>query len=394
MPLTEPFAEVEGVLELRTLVEDPQGGDEPVVDREYEPPVDMVVFQREFRYDTLPEDFCQKDRYTGYQKIFYCLVCSVELKGPPTLASHVKGTKHCKKVLEYKRRRFGITEEEDKVGKPEKKKEKKYAANHGKDITLFDRVPLREHLESEKYRSMPALGLEFIEEYIGDRPGDVRQYTCTLEAPGCDNVWGGSYCLVNHLCGNKMKHNRNYLVHVAKIPGADCMTKDKVLEAAIEQEAKLRGPGEERDYEVITVSRDQKRYRELRDRPPNYNPRAEKLKEKRGLGSGGGGGQERGGRDRGGPSDSRKRQGTQEDDSASRGIPGGSANANLQPLGKKPRDRSPEERGWDKKNADLMIEKLDNLQLKIEHLHGVITRSGSDELKEIATEALRYGQYR
>ena len=88
-------------------------------------------------------------------------------------------------------------------------------------------------------------GLEFIKEFVSKRAGDNRQYTCTLDADGCRGVWAGSYCIAKHLCGNK--HRRNYLVHVAKIPGADGMTKNMVLEAAIEQEAKLRSQGEERD---------------------------------------------------------------------------------------------------------------------------------------------------
>ncbi len=158
MPLAEPLVDVSGVLEVRTLLEDPDGGEEPVVDREREPPEDMLNFQEEYRYDKLPDDFCQKDRYTLTQKIFYCLVCGVDLKGPPTLLSHVKGTKHAKKVLEYKRRRWGITEEADTTGKPEKKKEKKYAPNHGKNLKVYEKFSLKEHLEKDEYKSMPALG--------------------------------------------------------------------------------------------------------------------------------------------------------------------------------------------------------------------------------------------
>ncbi len=159
MPLCDAFVDVEGVMEVHTLVENPCGGEELLVDREHEPPVDMLRFQQTFRPDRLPDDFCQKDRYTGKQKIFFCLVCEVGLKSPSTLDSHVRGQKHAKKVLELKRRRLGITEEEDRVGKQEKKKkERKPATKQGRNTSLFDQESLQDHLEKDQYRNMPLLG--------------------------------------------------------------------------------------------------------------------------------------------------------------------------------------------------------------------------------------------
>ncbi len=128
MPFRDTFVEVEGVMEVRTLEENPRGGKELLVDREHEPLVDMLHFQQAFMPDRLPDNFCQ-DRYTNQQKIFFCLVCAVDLKSPPMLDSHVKGQKHPKNVLQLKRRHLGITEEEDRVGKPEKK-EWKPATKH------------------------------------------------------------------------------------------------------------------------------------------------------------------------------------------------------------------------------------------------------------------------
>ncbi len=123
-------------------------------------------------------------------------------------------------------------------------------------------------------------GLEFIEEYQSESRRDNRQYTCTIEADGCKGVWGTSYDMVNHLCGNKMKHNRNYLVKVAKVAGAESMTKDKLFEAAKEEEIKLKGPGRGRDYDIVMVIRDQKRYEELASRSQSFNPKKVSLEEK------------------------------------------------------------------------------------------------------------------
>jgi ribosomal protein S15P/S13E len=37
-------------------------------------------------------------------------------------------------------------------------------------------------------------------------------YTCSLE--GCKSAWGDAEEMYNHLVGNKMKHNKNYLQNV------------------------------------------------------------------------------------------------------------------------------------------------------------------------------------
>ncbi len=155
MPLCDPVVDAPGVIEVRTLVD---RGEEAVLDREYEPPIDMIEFQEGYRMNRFPDDFCQKNRHIGLQRIFHCLVCDTDLQSPPTLDSHVKGRWHAKKVLEHKRRLMGM-EEGDSVDRPHRKKERKPASNHGKTVTVFNSRTLKEHLESEEFKATPVLGV-------------------------------------------------------------------------------------------------------------------------------------------------------------------------------------------------------------------------------------------
>ena len=52
-------------------------------------------------------------------------------------------------------------------------------------------------------------------------------YTCSL--PGCKSAWGDSDSMANHLCGNKQKHNKNYIMYHMKDPRGACLTKDQVM---------------------------------------------------------------------------------------------------------------------------------------------------------------------
>ncbi len=156
-----------------------------------------------------------------------------------------------------------------------------------------------------------------------------------------------------------MRHNRNYLAHVAKIPGADSMTRDKIMEESENEVIHLGGRAEQRDYDVIMVIRDQKKYRDLATRDArNFNQKRVDIE---------------------------NRLVAQREE--------GSSNTNLHPLGKRSRERSPEEREWDQRNANLMIEKLDGLQMEIERLIELIKRGRGSQLKDLAVEALRQHRF-
>ncbi len=62
--------------------------------------------------------------------------------------------------------------------------------------------------------------------------------------------------------------------------GTESMTKDKLFEAAKEEEIKLKGPGRGRDYDVVMVIRDQKGYEELASGSQDFNPKKASLEEK------------------------------------------------------------------------------------------------------------------
>ena len=57
-------------------------------------------------------------------------------------------------------------------------------------------------------------------------------YTCSL--PGCKSAWGDSDSMVNHLCGNKLKHNKNYIIYHQKDPRGASLTKNEVMDLSEE----------------------------------------------------------------------------------------------------------------------------------------------------------------
>ena len=86
------YVEMEGMMEVRMKTDN--------VDINIQPPEDMISFQS--RVDDIPDNFCQKDKQTTEQIIFFCNLCSCELTHPSSLKAHVQGNKHIKKAMLYK----------------------------------------------------------------------------------------------------------------------------------------------------------------------------------------------------------------------------------------------------------------------------------------------------
>ena len=73
-------------------------------------------------------------------------------------------------------------------------------------------IPLTDRLREDMALGLPALGLQFINEWINPRHHEApRRYTCTLE--GCKSAWGDSEDMYRHLVGKTMTHNKNYLIY-------------------------------------------------------------------------------------------------------------------------------------------------------------------------------------
>ena len=57
-------------------------------------------------------------------------------------------------------------------------------------------------------------------------------YTCSLQ--GCKSAWGESDSMVNHLRGNKLKHNKNYITYHMNDPQGASLTKDMVMDLSVQ----------------------------------------------------------------------------------------------------------------------------------------------------------------
>lgn len=250
------YVDMRGVIEVRTVYDNAEdegfGGTDDL-------PVDMHLFQEEYEY--LPENFCAKDKYNGVQKIFWCLVCDCDMKSLVSMDSHVSGTKHHKKVVELKRVKEGLP-----PSNPiEKKKEKPKKPNVRADISLY----LKERLERD-YPHDPCLGLEYITEYVSKKePAQYPMYTCSLQ--GCKSAWGESDSMVNHLRGNKLKHNKNYITYHMNDPQGASLTKDMVMDLSVQLDNESRQDNGERDYKKMKRETDHAKYRELRERPDDWS---------------------------------------------------------------------------------------------------------------------------
>lgn len=193
------YVENLGILEIRVSSDDPEF---------YEPPIDMFDWQNKAIHPDLGfhEKFCQKDKATTLQKYFHCLVCDCPLKSVVSMENHVKGEKHVRKSLQKKRQEYGMPK--DPPHQPQTKTKKKEAQRPRRELV---RIPLMERLREEQALGLPALGLQFIHEWINPRnPESPRRYTCSLE--GCKSAWGDSEDMYRHLVGKSMLHNKNYLI--------------------------------------------------------------------------------------------------------------------------------------------------------------------------------------
>ena len=190
-----------GIIEIRVSSDDPYY---------YEDPMDMFEWQQQKAH--LPdlgfhEKFCLKDKSTTLQKHFHCMVCDCPLKSVVSLDNHVKGEKHVRKSMQKKRQEYGMPK--DPPHQPQAKTIKK--ENHRSRRELIS-IPLTDRLREDMALGLPALGLQFINEWINPRHHEApRRYTCTLE--GCKSAWGDSEDMYRHLVGKTMTHNKNYLIY-------------------------------------------------------------------------------------------------------------------------------------------------------------------------------------
>ena len=97
----------------------------------------------------------------------------------------------------------------DPPHQPQTKTKKKEVQRPRRELI---RIPLMDRLREDSALGLPALGLQFINEWINPRnPEAPRRYTCDLE--GCKSAWGDSVDMYLHLVGKSMLHNKNYLIY-------------------------------------------------------------------------------------------------------------------------------------------------------------------------------------
>ena len=191
--------------------------------------------------------------------MFFCRACNCELKNIRTLKDHVKGAKHIKKALEYKRSVLGTPKAPQNAPRQKEKKKERPVVDIG--------LSLEERLQEDG----PAIGLEYITEFLnGQDPRDHPMYTCSLA--GCKSAWGTSDDMFHHVLNSK--HQRNYLQLLepedTRIAG---LTKELVLQRAIQCEEERKG----RDYSVIRVEKRTEEYWRLRERPDSWSEKKAEL---------------------------------------------------------------------------------------------------------------------
>ena len=92
------YVDMPGVIEVRTLYDDKDPSYEGSGGKD-DLPFDMYDFQEEYEY--LPESFCAKDKSNGVHKIFWCLVCECDMKSLHSIDSHIGGSKHQRRAVEF-----------------------------------------------------------------------------------------------------------------------------------------------------------------------------------------------------------------------------------------------------------------------------------------------------
>ena len=134
------YVDMPGVIEVRTLYDDSSYEDSGGKDNV---PFDMYDFQEEYEY--LPESFCAKDKSSGVQKIFWCLVCECDMKSLASIDSHIGGSKHQRRVVDF----LGLPAPNTSDAKKERHKKPRVKGNISH--TLGMRL-------SQEYPDFPTLG--------------------------------------------------------------------------------------------------------------------------------------------------------------------------------------------------------------------------------------------
>ena len=211
------------------------------VDDPPKPAKDLYHFQQEV--EEVSVNFCKKDKQSGQQRVFACLVCNCDLKDVEGLRKHILGEKHTRKAFMKERLVLGLElEPQNAPRKKEGRKRERPIVDVG--LTLEQRL---------KESGLPALGLDFISEFLNPRDDrDHPLYTCSLQ--GCNSAWGNSDEMFHHV--SNYKHQKNFFKN--QNPDDDrinLFTRDKVLYMAMTYEEEEGGP-DVRDYSLIKNVRD------------------------------------------------------------------------------------------------------------------------------------------
>ena len=89
--LNQPYVQTQGLIEVR--LEDPK-------ESLLLPPVDVWLMQQHLPGGHFPPQYGTRDRW-GCMKVFYCHRCMVKMNGTKTLAKHVWGMKHWRKIGKF-----------------------------------------------------------------------------------------------------------------------------------------------------------------------------------------------------------------------------------------------------------------------------------------------------
>jgi len=241
------FVEMEGIMQVDYTADNPNFA---------MPSEDLYSFQHRNR--RIPKEFCLKNKMQGgRQAVFQCLVCegTGPLKSIRPLHQHVIGKKHIRKACDAKRRLMGIP-------KPSTVMEKKKKVEKSTPEWKWNpKLSLKAKLEKS---GEPALGLEFITEFIHPEKleKDHPMYSCSLE--GCKSAWGTSFEMLHHVLN--VKHQRNFLRSVFPEDATiQVLPKSDILLKAMQWEEQ-EFPNEENDYSEIVQVIDHDQYMAMRER--------------------------------------------------------------------------------------------------------------------------------
>jgi hypothetical protein len=174
--------------------------------------------------------------------------------------------------------------------------------------------------------------------------------------------------MYHHLCGAKLKHNKNYIIHSARDVRGTSLNKAEVMQRSQELDMQLRSRGgNERDYKLLQKVKDERKYREIKDRPADWSETKARV-------TGGAGGKR---------------------------TSSSTSSANYEPMGspKNPfRMMAEPERPWlreltAREKADIMLEDLNRLQGQIETNLDLIRNRRRRDLKKVTKDAMEQFKY-